>query len=77
MSGIKEQDKKRIELFKQFITVSSDADSIRKALTRVYMNYSRLLIRAASNDDTSFINHSIDDDLYTLSEIIEVLEGGF
>ena len=71
-----EIDTKRIDLFKQFIE-NNDADAVRKSLTRVFANYSQMLIGNINNTDGAFVSAFNGDELYHLSEMIEILDGGY
>ncbi|WP_295795163.1 hypothetical protein [Mucilaginibacter sp.] len=69
---LSKKDMKCIELFKILITKTSDADTVRKTMTRIYLNYTKMLIA-----DINWIGAQNDTELYHLGELIEILDGGY
>jgi hypothetical protein len=67
---ISEADARRVAHFKEFITDGTSAEHLHKTLVNLYINYTRLLILEPDkiNPKTS------DDELYYLSEFIEITE---
>jgi len=61
-----------VKHFEQFIIEGIDPVLARKALTQIYVNYTRSLI---VNPDT--ISNYDNDQLYVLAELIEILDGGY
>jgi hypothetical protein len=66
---ISEANAKRIQAFKELITIAADAEILHKTLNKVYINYTRLLLQAPDK-----VNSNTDNELYYLSELIEILE---
>ena len=64
-----EADTKRINDFKEYITVEAEAPKIRKGLTSIYMAFTRMLIMYPNLQPLNIV-----DDLYYLTAIIEILE---
>ncbi|MBD1385730.1 hypothetical protein IDJ75_10610 [Mucilaginibacter rigui] len=61
-----------VEHFKQYITGGIDPVIARKALTQLYVNYTRSLVRQPDQ-----ITNATEDQLYVLAEFIEILDGGY
>lgn len=59
--------------FAELITKESDPEHVRKALTSLYMNYSRMLIKFSEEFPVS----DADDELCTLGMLIDVLDGSY
>lgn len=67
--NISEADTKRIAEFKEFITVGTDAEDMRKTLNGLYVNYTRLLVK-----HPDLIDDETDLELFYLSTLVEILE---
>lgn len=72
-----EQNAKIVDLFIRLITQYSDPNTMRKSLTRIYADHTKLLISNAAASTDNFIRKDTADDLCYLTEMIEVLEGGY
>lgn len=70
---ISEQDAKRIDLFKEFITSEAEAEKVRQALTEVFFDYSRLLIKGIPGG-SSVVSEHAENGLFYLTCIIQLLE---
>lgn len=60
-----------IEAFNNLITERANPTEIRQALTKMYQNYTKMVLSA----DTTLIIENPDEELYFLGEIINVLDG--
>ena len=60
------------DALKEFISDGIGLEAMRKSLTRLYVTHTRMLI----NDPNKISNYE-DNGLYALSEIIEILNGGY
>jgi len=65
-------NKKHTDLFKELLDEVIEPEKLRKTLTRLYFDYSRLVIRDCENG--SGLPEDIDTQLYYLSQIIEVCD---
>jgi hypothetical protein len=63
---ISEADAAKVEAFKELITLETTPGDLRKTLTRIYFNYTRLISRLGEQ--------ASDKELFYLSEIIEILD---
>jgi hypothetical protein len=70
---ISAQDAHRVELFKDLITVGAEAEQMRRALTELYFDHSRMVIKRGQSGDFVTTEES-ENGLYYLTEIIQLLE---
>ncbi|HTK20408.1 MAG TPA: hypothetical protein VL442_12860 [Mucilaginibacter sp.] len=58
----------KVEAFKEFISIGTTPGDLRKVLTSIYFNYTRLINRTGEQ--------ASEKELFYLSEIIGILEDG-
>jgi hypothetical protein len=69
-------DEKIISLFAKFIE-DAEANRIRKGLTKLYADHTQMLVINVGDPKRDFVNYDTHNGLYFLSEIIEILDGGY
>ncbi|MDB5029719.1 hypothetical protein [Mucilaginibacter sp.] len=75
---LSEIDAKRVSLFTDLLTIGVEPEYLKQVLTRIYIRYTRLLLNSRDSDSAAMnIGKDTDMELYYLSELIEVLAGGY
>ncbi len=61
-----------------FINKEVGQDELRKVFSKLYYNYSRMMIsNVLKTDDHTQIPENADDELYFLNRLIQILDGDF
>ncbi|OKL40279.1 hypothetical protein [Pontibacter flavimaris] len=68
----KPDNSKHVKLFQELIEVSTEPAHLRKVLTELYFDYSRMVIQRGVNGGEVY--QEADDQLYWLSELIKIFD---